>query len=96
MCITLFHPFNAAYLPLDYSGNPGVNVSHREECLQPEGDMEGDLLHLPYVHATEQHPATILMCTVSQWALSMQGRSEKSDQTGLVPVLHIWVIIVGG
>jgi hypothetical protein len=23
------HPFNAIYLPLNYSGNPGVNVSHR-------------------------------------------------------------------
>jgi hypothetical protein len=26
----------------------------------------------------------------------MQGRSEKSDQTDLVPTLNIWVIIVGG
>jgi hypothetical protein len=32
VCIHVSHTFNTGYLPLNYSSNPGVNVSDREGC----------------------------------------------------------------
>ena len=53
------HPFNTGYLPLNYSGKPGVNMSYREGYDAPAGNngnrpmivrtARGDMLPAPSV-----------------------------------------------
>ena len=98
----LTRPFRAVCLPLNHSGSPGVNgESYRGLCQLETLGVGSSRGGGRWGRPRRQSPRTFRRRRVGSTPCYSVGSNcarekRKSDQTGLVPILNIWVIIVEG